>query len=159
SPFIEPKSPQVHQATVSSRDEMDQAKTSAKRQKAETIDRNRPTKWQDVELVLLSDYQLQVRNADVFNYAELGFADRRGGKEKPNSAWLLLRKLAESGGHIMIAGLDPKRSQVEKQVQQIRSNLRQHFGLSEDPLSFTKDEDHVGYHAKFKISCSPSYQK
>src|SRR5262249_2334682 len=62
SPFIEPKSAQVQQATVSSRDEADQTKTSAKRQKAETIDRNRPTKWQDLELIFLSDYQLQVRN-------------------------------------------------------------------------------------------------
>ena len=147
----------VGRVYASSLDEGD-AKTSDTEQRAETVDPPRPKRWQDLEISFLSEYQLQVRKGEVLNYDELGFADRRGGNGKPNSAWLLFRRLAESEGQIMIARTDPKRSQLEKQVQQIRSKLRKHFGISGDPLPFTKDEARVGYRAEFKISCSRSYQ-
>jgi hypothetical protein len=159
-PVIERESARgVKGAVVSCLDRTDQAKSSDIKQTAETIDLKRIKNWQDLEISFLSEYRLQVRSGEVLNYAELGFADSRGGNGKPNSAWLLFRTLAESEGEIMIAKSDPKRSQVEKQVQQIRSRLRKHFGISGDPLPFTKDKTHVGYRAEFKISCSLSYQK
>jgi hypothetical protein len=117
-----------------------------------------PKEWQDVEISFLSEFQLQIRNQEPLNYAELGFADRRGGKQKPNAAWMTFRKIAESNGTIMIHRKDLKRPKLEKQIQETRNWLRRYFGIPRDPLPFVKDNTSVGYRAEFKISCSSSYE-
>jgi len=45
-------------------------------------------------------------------------------------------------------------SQVEKGAQEIRQLLRQHFGLSGDPLPLAEGN---GYRTRFRIVTAPSY--
>jgi hypothetical protein len=55
-------------------------------------------KWEDITITFLSDVRVQISIGDTTesrNYAEMGFADRR--TSNPNSAWALMRDLAESG--------------------------------------------------------------
>jgi hypothetical protein len=114
--------------------------------------------WPDVEISFLSDFMVQVRSGQqtqAFNYADLGFRDKRDGN--PKRAWELLRFLAESNGMIR----DEKHIQipwrkVEKGVQELRNFLREHFGLASDPLPFAEGN---GYRALFQIVRAPSYDR
>lgn len=112
--------------------------------------------WERIEISFLSDERVQIRDGsqiETRNYAEFGFADGRNGK--PDQAWLTLRALAEARGTIRDGaktGRDwPK---VEKRMQKIRKALRNHFGISADPVPFVEG---TGYQACFKIGCSPSF--
>jgi hypothetical protein len=106
--------------------------------------------------MFLSDERVQIRSGkgiETRNYAEFGFQDGRN--QNPNRAWETLRRLAELRGVIRDA-MDghlpwPK---VEKRVQEIRKVFREQFGISSDPVPFVEG---TGYHARFKISCGPSY--
>jgi hypothetical protein len=120
---------------------------------------DQPQQWKDLEIVFLGEFRVQVRDRESLNYAELDFADTRGGKSKPNLSWLTFRQLAESNGQIRIARSNPKRVQLEKQIQQIRAKLRKHFGISGDPLPFFEEGAQVGYRAEFRVRCSSSYQE
>src|SRR5712691_6894594 len=76
--------------------------------------------------------------------------------KNPNRAWETLRRLAELRG-IIRDGTQaclpwPK---LEKRVQEIRRVFRKHFSISADPLPFIKG---TGFHARFKISCGPSFR-
>ena len=76
--------------------------------------------------------------------------------DNPNRAWETLRRLAELRG-IIRNGTQaclpwPK---LEKRVQEIRRVFRKHFSISADPLPFIKG---TGFHARFKISCGPSFR-
>jgi len=109
--------------------------------------------WEAVEIRFLSDERTQVvigERTEARNYAELGFEDGRS--KKPNLAWQALRFLAESNGIITHPPNGQDWTKFEKRVQEIRKRLRHHFRLEDDPLPFTD-----GYHARFKISCSPSF--
>ena len=112
--------------------------------------------WDTVEISLLSDHRAQVRNGvatEILNYAELGFKDGRSGN--PTRAWKALCVLAAKGGTIKdAAGMGRKWPQVERRMQEIRRALKKHFGISLDPIPFVGG---VGYRARFKISCSPSF--
>ena len=112
--------------------------------------------WDAIEISFLSDERVQIRTgakSETRNYAEFGFADGRSGKA--NRAWEILRMLAEQGGTIRDAAKAGRTwPKVEKRMQEIRKVLRIHFGISADPIPFIKD---TGYQARFKISCSPSY--
>lgn len=112
--------------------------------------------WPDIEISFLSDERVQIRSGqqnETFNYGELGFVDRRDGK--PRRAWILLRHLAESDGTIREGtAIQMSWSQVEKGVQEIRQLLRQHFGLSGDPLPFAEGN---GYRTRFRIVRARSY--
>jgi hypothetical protein len=112
--------------------------------------------WDRIEILFLSDERVQISsgtNAESRNYCELGFADRRNGK--PNLAWVTLRALAEGRGIIRDGAKTgvvwPK---VEKRIQEIRTVLQKHFGITEDPLPLVKG---TGYRARFKIGCGPSF--
>ena len=112
--------------------------------------------WDTIEISFLSDERVQIRNGpdiETYNYNELGFEDSRNGK--PNQAWVTLRVLAVERGIIRDAtktgGTWPK---VEKRMQEIRKALRNHFGISSDPILFIEG---VGYQTRFKIDCSPSF--
>jgi len=112
--------------------------------------------WENIEISFLSDERVQIRNGTKFetrNYAEFGFEDRRSGK--PNQAWENLRALAEKRGLIR----EPPRAhqnwpRVEKRIQETRKILRNHFGISSDPIPFVEG---AGYQARFKIGCGSSY--
>jgi hypothetical protein len=112
--------------------------------------------WPDIEISFLSDERVQIRSGqqnETFNYGELGFVDRRDGK--PRRAWILLRHLAESDGTIRDGtALQMSWPQVEKGIQEIRQLLRQHFGLSGNPLPFAEGN---GYRALFRIVRARSY--
>jgi hypothetical protein len=120
-------------------------------------------KWEEIEISFISDERVQIRRGkktQTLNYAEFGFADGRSGN--PNQAWPVLRRLAERHGSIeseMEAGMDWSR--LEKRIQEIRSVLREHFGIASDPIPFlekSRMQDKSGYNARFKISCARAYR-
>ena len=112
--------------------------------------------WPDIEISFLSDFKVQIRSGqqtEAFNYADLGFNDKR--RDQPKRAWELLRFLAESNGMIR----NEKQIQipwrkVEKGVQELRHFLREHFGIASDPLPFAEGN---GYRARFQIVRARSY--
>ena len=111
--------------------------------------------WDTIEISFLSDERVQIRigtDTKTYNYAELGFEDRRNGK--PNQAWVTLRDLAEARGIISVAARSaspwPK---IGKRIQEIRNVLRKHFGISSDPVPYVKG---TGYQSRFKIGLGPS---
>jgi hypothetical protein len=113
--------------------------------------------WEQIEISFLSDERVQIhigKKHETLNYAEFGFGDLR--TNNPTKAWETLRTLAQLRGVIKDgskAGVHwPK---VEKRVQEIRRVLRKHFAISSDPLRFVEN---LGYRARFKISCGPSFR-
>jgi hypothetical protein len=113
--------------------------------------------WDSVQIVFLSDERVQIlcpTGSETRNYQEFGFADGRN--ERPNRAWETFRELAEQNGVIREAKGGPLNwPKVEKRIQEIRRVLREHFGISADPIPFV---EHVGYQASFRVRCSPSFQ-
>jgi hypothetical protein len=113
--------------------------------------------WENIEISFLSDERIQIRNGTVLetrNYGEFGFEDGRSGK--PNQAWVTLRALAEERGLIQAPTKAHRDwSRVEKRIQEIRKVLRNHFGISHDPIPYVEG---TGYRALFKIDCRPSYE-
>jgi hypothetical protein len=111
--------------------------------------------WSQVEIRFLSDLRVQVSlgaHSETRNYAELGFEDGRS--KLPNLAWLMLRTLATAGGVVPRAADGQDWTAVEKRMQELRKVFWHHFQLSADPLPFVEG---IGYQARFKISCAPSY--
>jgi hypothetical protein len=120
-------------------------------------------KWEDIEISFLSDERVQIRigaHTETRNHAEMGFASKQNGQ--PVLAWGALRTMAEGGGVMMIASDGRKWAQVEKRMQEIRNVLRTQFGLTDDPVPYTKktprNPGEFGYRTKFKLSCGRSYQ-
>jgi hypothetical protein len=114
-------------------------------------------KWQSIEILFLSDHRIQIRvngkNMESLNFAEFGFADGRS--QNPNRAWELLLALAKQRGIIRDARTTGgKWPNIEKRIQEIRKVLREHFGLTDDPIPFVQG---TGYQSIFKISCAPSF--
>jgi hypothetical protein len=120
-------------------------------------------KWKEIEISFLSDERVQIRNGkklQTLNYAEFGFDDARTGN--PNTAWQMLRRMAELGGTLengRQARVEwPK---LEKRIQEIRYTLRKHFGITSNPIPFIEKSPPVtnsGYRTRFKLSCAPSYR-
>jgi len=111
--------------------------------------------WEDIEIRFVSDERAQIifaNESETRNYAEFGFEDVRS--QKPNKAWLRLRELAEKRGVVRPPANGRERAAFEKRMQEIRTQFRGLFHLSEDPLPFTRGK---GYCARFKIGCAPSY--
>jgi hypothetical protein len=116
--------------------------------------------WTDVSIIFISEHRVRIVVLGVTqprSYAEMGFEDQRGGGGKPDSAWGLLKVLAECAGKIE-RPIDFKRPgwpKIEKQVQVVRAGLRELFGLPGDPLPFRK---HSGYEAQFEIKLGNSIE-
>jgi hypothetical protein len=115
-------------------------------------------KWQDVEIIFLSDHRVQIRIngklAEPANYAELGFDDGRS--QNPNKAWLTLRSLAENRGVLKDGRtVGEPWLKVEKRIQEIRKVFRELFGISADPVPFVEG---VGYQSVFNIHCGLSFR-
>jgi hypothetical protein len=118
-------------------------------------------KWEDIEILFISDERVQLSvgtHSETRNYDEMGFANKRTGA--PILAWVTLRGMAEAGGVIKTVSDRRKWVEVEKRIQEIRKLLRAIFGLTDDPLPFsrkTRGSDDFGYRSKFKVGCRPSY--
>ena len=120
-------------------------------------------KWEDIDISFLSDQRVQITigpQTETRNYAEMGFASKQNGM--PVLAWHALRTMAEDGGVTTVASDSRKWAKVEKRMQEIRNVLRHQFGLTDDPVPYTKktprNPGEFGYRTKFKLSCGPSYQ-
>jgi hypothetical protein len=118
------------------------------------------TAWKDVEIWFLSEERIEIKTdsrTETRNFGEMGFANKRNGS--PKAAWLKLREMAESEG--TVRATFATRAELEKRVQEIRAVLRAYFNLEDDPFETLPREKHahasVGYRAKFKIGCRPSY--
>jgi hypothetical protein len=115
--------------------------------------------WQDVTIEFLSDHRVQITvpgGTYNENFAEIGFKNRKTGL--PNSAWEMLRTIAEGDGRISTSHIPWKK--VEKRVQEIRRALRAYFQHRKittpntDPMPFVKGQ---GYVAAVRLALSPSY--
>jgi hypothetical protein len=114
--------------------------------------------WEVIEISFFSEHWVRINvggTKSIHEFGQLGLADGRSGK--PTRAWQMLHALAASEGI-----LDHKNSPnipwktLEKRMQEVRKWLRKRFGISADPLPYSKGS---GYRAKFRIKCAPSYQK
>jgi hypothetical protein len=138
-----------------------EAPEAAYRQASAVVDvlSNAPkaTTWEEIQILFLSDERVQILNGpsrETRNYAEFGFADGR--TEKPNVAWETLRAMAQQRGVLQDETVTKQPwPKVEKRIQEIRKVLRDHFGISVDPIPFVEG---VGYRAQFKIGCGPSFE-
>lgn len=98
--------------------------------------------FRDLHLRFTSDHQVQLTwsgHSEVRTFAELGFADGRGGNKavKPVSSWQILLKFARAGGVLeRPKQIGPTAAGFEKRIGEIRTRLKVHFGLSEDPVAF-----------------------
>jgi hypothetical protein len=112
------------------------------------------TSWREIEIAFLSDERVQIscggRERKTYNYSELGFEDRRNGK--PNSAWVMLREMANLNGNIPRPPAGRGRAMIQKRIEEIRERLRNHFGITVDPISFNGSN----YQVSFKLGCRPS---
>ena len=113
--------------------------------------------WEDIEISFISDERVQVKvrtQLPTYNYAEMGFADKRS--RKPNQAWGMLRALARAGGVIPNAARNSSDFlRMGKRIERLRQTLRSHFQISSDPIVLDRDR---GYCCQFKIGCSPSFK-
>ena len=117
--------------------------------------------WKDVSITFLSDHRVQIAVLSVTeprNYAEMGFADNRSAKrQKPTAAWLCLDRLAQNAGIIKRPSeFKSNRSPLEKQIQTIRTRLRELFQITGDP--FEPFSEAKAYKARFTIKCADSYR-
>jgi hypothetical protein len=114
--------------------------------------------WHEIEIAFLSDHQVEILTRGQrknYNYAELGFEDRRRGN--PNLAWATFRQIAEGEGVKKLPPIAKERARdrgkLEKRIQEIRTKLRTFFGIKEDPIPLTG----FTYQTSFKIYTKPSY--
>lgn len=102
--------------------------------------------WGTIEIVFLSELNVQIfRNGkadEPLNYAELGFADRRtgkNGKSKPTLAWGLLRAFAENSGSLEGAYSKRPRQQAYSRDRAptlgVRNQLRHETNESAIPMA------------------------
>ena len=109
-----------------------------------------------MRISFLSDERVRVqvrKQVETRNYAEMGFEDMRSGK--PNQGWHLLRKLVVNEGVLTDSSRRGKEFiAMEKGVERLRRGLRQHFGISSDPLPWHSGK---GYICRFKTECAPSF--
>jgi hypothetical protein len=114
--------------------------------------------WKDVEISFFNEHSMQITTGRIkatHDFGRLGMAHQRSGK--PKRAWQMLHALAASKGILKhTTASEPAWKTVEKRMQELRTWLRERFGISADPLPYTKG---VGYRAEFKISFAPSYRK
>ena len=118
--------------------------------------------WEEITICFLSDERVQITNGtatETRNYGELGFASKKNGS--PVQAWGTLRTFARYDGVISIARDSGQWAVLEKRVQEIRSKLKAHFNLTDDPIRFIKKtastRHSYGYHTNFRSSCGPSF--
>jgi hypothetical protein len=111
--------------------------------------------WDQIQISFLSEHTIQVSGSgpmEPLNYAEFGCQDRR--TKRCNVVWSVFCQLAQENGIINRPKKPGDWRIVEKAMQRLRRILRHRFEISDDPVPYIKN---VGYKARFKISCSRSF--
>ena len=115
-----------------------------------------PTEWADVELRFLSELKLQAvvnaRLQEPWNYAEMGFEDRRTGK--PTKAWETLIEIARAAGVLKVDRSPNGYAEQAKRIEEIRKNLRSKFSLAANPLPLKNNT----YRARFKVILAEAFK-
>ena len=91
--------------------------------------------WADVEIVLLSPEEAEIKVGDVcrrYTFAAAGLADKRNPK-RPLSEWRMLRTYAENPEPDAYHKL-PKRGNLKVDISKFRHWLQGFFGIPDDPL-------------------------
>jgi hypothetical protein len=119
------------------------------------------SRWADVHIRFTSDFQVQINVGDVTEvrtYIEMGFEDRRKGKQnsKPDQNWEVLRAFAESGGTIDSTKEATDWGKLEKRVQTVNARLKRIFGFSENAIGY--DRKAIAYRSRIKVIPPPSYE-
>jgi hypothetical protein len=112
------------------------------------IELPRGTKWENIHIRFLSRETVEIKTPDSrrhFNFAELGFEDRRKGT--PSTAWVILRELAKKQE---LHRPQANAARVEKAMQALRKRLKDLFELVDDP--FLPYRQVRCYAPKFKLS-------
>ncbi len=114
-----------------------------------------PKSWQEIEIAFLSDHRVEIScgatERKAYNYSDLGFEDRRSGKQ--NLAWTMLSLLAEKRGTMTEPPPGEKRAMAQKRIQELRRWLQAHFRIDTDPIPCNGGV----YQTSFKIGCRPSF--
>ncbi len=114
--------------------------------------------WEEIAISFFSEHAIQITVGDeveIRQYSEVGMADMRTGN--PTGAWKILRVLAEGQGVISEPSSAIRQwEKIEKRIQEVRKWLRKRFSIATDPVPFVKN---VGYKARFRINCGPSYDR
>jgi len=117
---------------------------------------NPEVNWENITILFLSDERVQVEagaTAGTYNYAEMGFMDKRSGR--PNQAWGILRTLARAGGVIPNVARDSNEFiAMGKRIERLRATLGKYFKIVSDPIPLDSNR---GYCCRFHIKCAPSF--
>ena len=108
--------------------------------------------WSDVSIRFVDNnhtVSIRVKSEHrVCNYTQMGMANRKNGD--PTDQWDLLERFANSHGqidwHSKYAAL-----KLKKQKQELSKQLREFFGIEDDPIEWVKDTP-SHYRCKFRIS-------
>lgn len=91
------------------------------------------TTWRDLRVYRVDGHTVSVRGGGMhkrFTYVDLGMASEKN--REPTKAWELLMALCEGGGTLRWRG---DAVAVKRQVSTLRSQLREAFGLEDDPFA------------------------
>lgn len=134
----------------------DAAGQTERKEQPPVVASSEPTlKWQDIEVVFLSEHSVQVfvggKPSPSCKYSELGFEDRKSGK--PMLAWETLCEMARTGGTIPRPLPGSDKTKVQKRIEEIRKKLKAYFKIESDPIPFS---GHT-YQTTFKIRLGTSF--
>jgi hypothetical protein len=167
--FYRPYPARREQITTESRQHEARPEAEGDPEPRKEENRTRQRRWEDLEIEFLSDHRIQVRDGDeaqIYNYAEFGFEDRRTGR--PSKAWDTLQQLAQGRGRLsgsvgLRVGARATASsnawtKVEKRIQEIRKRLRSRYPCDgdPDPIPYRAGS---GYVTRFNIRLAPSFDR
>ena len=109
-------------------------------------------RWEEVTITFISNDVIRVsarRKKRDYHFAKIGFEDGRKA-ERPDTRWLVLKRLAELGEISWRADVDQKtRDKAKSAIRDIRPRLRRLIDISDDP--FHKYKKKHGYKPKFTL--------
>jgi hypothetical protein len=118
---------------------------------------SKPDNWEQVSIDILDNdtvrYKIGKEEWKRVNYAEFGFMDNRKGLH--NKLWWIFQEMAKynDGGFIKMS----TPLNVSKDIDRIRSILRQFFGIQEIPIKYNKKVH--AYHVKFNLTYKQNYSR
>jgi hypothetical protein len=116
----------------------------------------KPQEWEDIEFSFIGDHDAEIRVAGArarkVNYKEIvGFEDRRTGL--PSQQWAILRAFGRLSDGVLRydARAGKEWMATQKKIERTSKALRNHFGLTGDPLPYFPG---TGYRARIKFKPS-----
>jgi hypothetical protein len=106
--------------------------------------------WSDVVIKFEDGHRVSVRcksKTGVFNYTQMGMADRRNGN--PDVQWQFLWDLSDGHGKMSSTSRRADRKNV-KRKQGLDERLRAFFGINEEAVTW--DDDASEYRCRFQLS-------